>query len=310
MSTLSNFPLYSQRNTVLRDGTLDTNHDYDCVPTSLAMALTYFTGRHFEGGALKEDVYGRDYQGTMAATSFVQLLTHYGVKLYPIDASYNEQLVILAHGHIKAGHAVIFSEIDPYCTPYERDVLGWSHVVVAMEEEAGTITVADPFIAQSVTKSDEQWAADLMFHEIWVLEKIEESESMAISLSTAGVGQYFTQAPGGAWHCAKYDATIGGAILTYYRTLGNSGLCGLTVLGLPTSNEYSLNVPGHPEIVGQHLEHADVIYDPKHVYDNPPASGPVYLAHQQITQANVKQALAKVLDLTHKITVIEQICKS
>lgn len=275
------------------------------------MALSYFNGgKHFEGGVLKEDVYGREYQGGQAASAYVQLVSHFGVKLYPVDANQNEQLVILAHGHIKAGHAVILSEIDPYCTAYQRDVLGWSHVVIAYAEEAGSITVADPFIGQSVTKSDAEWAHDLMFGEIWIFEKIQqEDQPVAISLSTPGVGQYFQEAPGGAWHCGQYNATIGGAILTFYRTLGNSGLCGLTVLGLPTSNEISMNVAGHPEIVMQHFEHADVTYNPNHVGGAPPASGPCFLLKQQVRSVEVKQTLAQVMDLQRKLTSISQICK-
>lgn len=309
MSSLQNFPMLNQRTTTTSNGQLDVNRDWDCVAECVAAAMSWYTGHRFEGGILKELIYGPNYQGGTAATAYVQYCMQHGVKFSSQSASENAQLVILAHGHIRAGHPVILTEIDPYCTAYERDVLGWSHVVCAYSEDVGSITVMDPFGGFPVTKSDAQWAQDLRFGEIWIFAPIAKEETVAISLSTPGAGNYFKEAPGGAWHCQQTNCTIGGAILTFYRTLGNSGLCGLTVLGLPTSNEISMNVPGHPEIVMQHFEHADVTYNPQHVGGAPPGSGPVFLLKQQITSVEVKQALAKVVDLTHKLTSIEQICK-
>jgi len=321
MATLQNFPHYDQRITTLRDGSIDPNRWFNCVPTSIAMALAYFTGRPFEGGILKEDVYGRAYQGGTAAVSYVQYVSHYGVRLSPVQGD-NQQLVQATHAAIQAGHPVILSEIDPYCSDAER-ADGWSHVVIAFSEDVGTITVADPFIGQSVTKSDGQWVNDLMFSEVWMFERInQEVEPVAISISTPKVGDYYKDVGGGLWHCTipTHDFVIGGAILTFYRTLGNAGLCGLTILGLPCSNE--MGIAGKPGRVYQEFERGIVAYDPPpRLIDNPPGAGPVYLTHRDLVQpspAAPSVALQKdldtarglVIDLQHKLQVISQVLKS
>ena len=307
MTTLPNFPMLNQRTTITANGQRDVNADFDCVAESIAAAMTWMTGKHFEGGVLKELIYGTSYQGGTDAHAYVQYCMQHGVKLSPLQGD-NATLVQLAHQHIKLGHPCLLTEIDPYIdlTLYP----GSTHVVCAYEEDAGSVTVMDPFGGYSVTKTDYQWQNVLQFGEIWIFEKIETEEQVAISLSTAGVSDLFVAAPGGNWHCKSTNCTIGGAILTYYRTLGNAGLCGLTVLGLPTSNEYSMGIQGHPEIVAQDFEHADVTYNPQHIGGAPRGAGPVFVLTQKIHNEDIKQALAQVIDLQHKIASIVQICKA
>lgn len=76
----------------------------------------------------------------------------------------------------------------------------------------------------------------------------------------------------------KNGFLVGHGILSFYRTVGQTGLNGLTLLGLPTSNEHG--VPGKPGIVEQNFERVYAVrYDPNHAIENPPGSGPVYVAH-------------------------------
>ncbi len=107
----------------------------------------------------------------------------------------------------------------------------------------------------------------------------QEEEPMSIDLSTPGVSNYFVAAPGGAWHCPSTGATMGGAILDFYCKFGNSGLNGLTWLGLPLTSELG-NIPGKPGVVFERFERGVLAYDPNHVLDKPPGvNGPVYLMH-------------------------------
>ena len=99
-----------------------------------------------------------------------------------------------------------------------------------------------------------------------------------IDLSTPGVSNYFTPAQMG-WNCRQTGKNIHGAILAFYQTFGQNGLCGLTHLGLPLSNEISLG--GTHGAVRQHFENGVVFYDVAHEYDTRPGepTASVYLAH-------------------------------
>jgi len=302
----------NQRITTLSDGSPDPNADFDCVAESIAAGLQYYLGKNFSGGVLKEIAYGRDYQGGTAARAYVQYCTQQGVHLYPIDGSLPD-LLTLAHGHIRAGHPVVFTEVDPYVDTSLPQWEGATHVCVWYSEAPGSLTSMDPFIADSIQHTDSGWQQVLAENEIWIMERIQENKPMAISLSTPTVGTYFKQGGTGQWVCIQNGQTIGGAILNYYRMLGGAGLCGLTILGLPTSNEIRLNVKDHPEIVEQEMERGKVRYDPSHVVDDPPGAGTVYLCHQTaaavVDQTELHQAQTQVIDLQHKLAQIEALAK-
>ena len=311
MTTLVNFPLKNQRITVTSNGTIDINADYDCVPTSIAAAMQYLTGLKFEGGVLKEVAYGVSYQGGTAASAYVQYAAQHGVRLYSMQGS-NTDLIAAVHLQIQAGHPVLITIPDPYL---DLTVFpGASHVEVFFGESTGNLTVLDPFIARAVTKTDQEWAALLQFGEVWILERIEDKVS--ISLTTPGISTFFSQALGNAWKCNKNGFLVGNAILSFYRMFGGSALCGVTYLGLPTSDERG--IADKPGVVTQAFERATVCYDPGHLLDNPPGSGVVYLIHaptQTVTandpatlaQLSTTQALASSLQA--KIDSIKEIVK-
>jgi len=284
---LVDFPFKNQNSTVLQDGSKDANGAFDCVPTSIAAGMQYLTGQSFEGGILKEIVYGSAWSGGQAANAYVQYCSHWNVHLYPVDGS-PTTLIDQAHAHLQAGHPLLFTIDDPYVNTSLPQYEGWTHVIVLYGENPGYLSAMDPFIAKTVTKTDAAWQRDMRENEIWILERIDKP--VAISLDTPGVSNYYEPATNGMWHCKVkgHDFIVGGGILTFYRTLGTSGLCGLTHLGLPTSNEYSLKVPGHPEIVAQDFERKiRVTYDPAHILDYPPGAGPVYLSHEEVIPIGV-----------------------
>jgi len=103
-----------------------------------------------------------------------------------------------------------------------------------------------------------------------------EEEPMPITLTTPGVSQFF-KANGATWQCLKTGFLIGGGILGLYQKFGGDGLCGLTYLGLPASNEIS--VPGHPGVTVQEFERGCLRWDPQHTIDSPPGAGDTYTVH-------------------------------
>src|SRR5262249_32600539 len=103
-----------------------------------------------------------------------------------------------------------------------------------------------------------------------------EEEPMTIDITTPHVGDYFTGSAD-VWQCKKNNLLVGHGLLDFYKKFGGDALCGLTYMGLPTTNEIS--VASHPGVVFQRYERAIAVYDPGHVLDNPPGSGPVYTAH-------------------------------
>lgn len=118
--------------------------------------------------------------------------------------------------------------------------------------------------------------------ELWTFLQGEQR----IMIDGKDVASFFVQA-GNNWKCVN-GFIIMGAILDFYRSFGNSGLCGLTYLGLPLSNEIIINtVPGHPEITIQKFERGLVAYDPAHKLDNVPGAGDVYLLHIPDLQAQI-----------------------
>ena len=267
---LKNFPNGNQRFTRRSDNTIDINADLDCVQQCIADALTWFTGKLFQAGVIKQTLYGYNYQGGTDAHADVGYCAHFGVKLYPIDAS-APTLIADIHQQIQQQHPVIITQPDPYMPPGS----GWTHCIIMCEEGPGYLVANDPFIAAQITKKDSEWAQDLAVNEIWVLAPIKETISVGITLSTPGIGQYFKAGNGNEWICTN-GHTIHGAILTYYMTAFNLPLGGLTGLGLPTSEEVNVGDTAHSERVTQHFEYGDIQYNPQHVGGAQPGAGPVY----------------------------------
>lgn len=267
MTSLPNFPILNQ----LAD-TNEINREFDCVPTSIAACLEYLLGKPFDGAAIKDAVYGNEYQGGTAAVKYVDYCKAQGVRLFPLSGT-GAQMVAAIRAQIEARHPSIGTEPDPYANP----ALGWSHVVAFFkcDEPRGTLSCADPFGGHIVTLSDGEWAQRLLYNQVWVLEV----ELMQIDLNMLEVAAHFDDVgvTGNQWHCKATGKVIQFAILNFYRAFGGVALCGLSFLGLPLSNE--VPIAGLPGAVRQNFERGVLVYDPTHKNDNPPGVGAVYLAH-------------------------------
>jgi N-acetylmuramoyl-L-alanine amidase-like protein len=117
------------------------------------------------------------------------------------------------------------------------------------------------------------------WEELWnYLAGNQPEEPIMIDLTNPTVASHFSGTDNTMWTCKDNGFVIGHAILDFYRKFGGDALCGLTYLGLPVSNE--LPVHGYPGLAQQEFERATVRWDPAHAADNPPASGPVYVIHE------------------------------
>jgi hypothetical protein len=114
---------------------------------------------------------------------------------------------------------------------------------------------------------------------LWTYLSDQGEPSVKIDLNIPAVSSYFSAAANGRWKCKITGMVVGGAILSFYQQFGNAGLCGITYLGLPLSNEIAANISGHPGIVYQRFERGVLAYDPPHVLDSPPGAGDVYCMH-------------------------------
>lgn len=166
MTELPNFPIISQ----LVDG--DVNDQFNCVPTSIAAGLEYLTGNKFTGGQVKDAVYGTPYQGVTEIGAFAEYCTQQGVHLSEVWGI-GTVLTNAIIGNIKNGLPVLGTEPDPY---EPKGTTGWTHAIIfyGFDENKGTLTAMDPYIAAPVTKSVTEWASILQSSEVWSMEGSEE----------------------------------------------------------------------------------------------------------------------------------------
>src|SRR5436190_22491699 len=140
----------------------DVNSLFNCVPTCLAMAIQYLTGKPVTGAELKGLVYGSKYTGTTAAAAYINECARRGVKLWSIGGD-GLVLVKAIRTMLRRGDPVIITEPDPYSSNPN-----FSHVVLmfAMDETAaGTLSAMDPFSqgGHVVTHTDAEWAQLFLF---------------------------------------------------------------------------------------------------------------------------------------------------
>lgn len=145
------------------DGRPAENYLYDCVPTCIAAMMQYITGTHFSPDALKDAAYGEAWTNAgTAAVAFVPYASAHGVHLYAINEA---DPIALAHKLIQSGRPALFTRDDPYSSNP-----GDSHVSVWYSEAPGYLIALDPWNAQSLTMTDQQWRSHLWNNEIWTVD--------------------------------------------------------------------------------------------------------------------------------------------
>ena len=88
-----------------------------------------------------------------------------------------------------------------------------------------------------------------------------------IELDTPGVSQFWEASANGAWRCkaAGHNHLMLGNIRSFYVRFGNSGLNGITYLGLPLTDMFLLKT----NVYAQLFERGFVIDDSDRVVDSP-----------------------------------------
>lgn len=159
MPFLANFPNYGQL-----DDTGESNRLYDCVPTSIADALSYLTGKPYDAAQIKDAVYGTSYVGGTDSTKFIDYCAQQAVTLAPINGD-SPTLVKAIRTQLLAGNPVMGTEPDPYM-PLGS---GWTHAIIfyKWDEPSGTLSARDPYSKQDTMHSDDVWASLLQFQQVW-----------------------------------------------------------------------------------------------------------------------------------------------
>ena len=163
MVTLAGFPMLNQ----LAD-TSEVNRQLDCVPTCVAACLEYLLKRPFDGGAIKDAVYGASYQGGTSASEYVAYAKVQGVTMTPLDGD-PAQLVKDIRFWLGQEQPLIATEPDPYVNAS----LGWTHVIAFYGYDTGVLTCLDPYGGHPVTLSDAEWTARLLNKQVWKFQKEE-----------------------------------------------------------------------------------------------------------------------------------------
>jgi GH25 family lysozyme M1 (1,4-beta-N-acetylmuramidase) len=144
-----------------------------------------------------------------------------------------------------------------------------------------------------------------------------EEKPIMIDLNNPTVASHF-KAEGAAWKCKDNNFTIHGEILATYQKYGNNAFCGLSFLGLPSSNE--IPITGHSGVVYQRFERGVLCFDPvPHAIDTPPGleKARVYPLHidsgtgqdPRVTSLQGENAALKALLASSKLGQINIISK-
>lgn len=266
---LQNFPMISQ----LADKSWNPGYLYDCVPACIAASLEYLTGKSYDGGHIKDAVYGHQWASSTNPAQFVPYCATQGILMSEVQDADPIHLVFLTQSYLGLKRPVIFSEPDPYADPS----LGWTHAVVAYKYDSNTITVMDPYIAQPVTRSNQVWATLLRYNDVWVLRRNEEDGAVVLTIDQAK--EYYTEVvTDQRWHCKATTIDIAYGILSYYRSCTLTGLNGLSQYGLPVSGEEG--IPNTKQAVLQRFERGVIFYDPLKEVDRVPGlEGACYPGH-------------------------------
>lgn len=306
MSVLEHFPMVSQLTAITSDGHPSENAQFDCVPASIGATLLWYMGKSqwdsdINPDRLKDSAVGQGVanMGT-AASQYVPFVASLGYTLAPINGIPG-QLVNIIHEQLARGMPVIITEPDPYVP----SSYGWSHVCVAYADTSNTITVLDPYIGRPVTRSDNDWLNNLLFNQVWTIEKMEEDVPKLIELTDPEISRYYGLATpdGNAWVCRQTGKVVQGGILAFYRTFGGDAYCGLTYLGLPKSNEIPLSQGAKK----QYFERAVVAYDPTtpHAIDNPPGAASIYLLQLYDDGPGTDPRVASLAPLQAQVTQLQ-----
>ena len=168
---LANFPQLNQNKEDPGHQYPDVNAGMDCVPTSIAAALTWFTGTQYYGDELIDAVYGSSYTGGTAAANYENYCAQRGVSLFPVDGS-PQQLVQAIHSQLHQNRPVLVTVPGHWNDPATSGANpgNVTHVMVVCGDGPGSIQVMNPWNGQFEEYSDSWFAVKLCYGQIWPME--------------------------------------------------------------------------------------------------------------------------------------------
>lgn len=141
-----------------------------------------------------------------------------------------------------------------------------------------------PFLASIPSGDPTSWPANFSAQQ---QAAPAQEEYMTIDITNPVAASWYTQDSGvnGTWHLkgSTPPLSIGGAILTEYKSMPSLGAAGITELGKPITNEIPLMGKDGKQLAGgavvQGFERGGLVFDPQRAASDPPYSkGRVYKA--------------------------------
>jgi hypothetical protein len=170
---LTNFPTLSQNHEDTGHQYPDVNAGMDCVPTSIAAALTWFTGTQYYGDEIIDQVgaYGPTYTGGTAAVNFESYCAQRGVSLFPVDGS-PAQLVAAIHSQLHLNRPVLVTVPGQWNNPATsgQNPGNVTHVMVVCGDGPGSIEVMNPWTGAFEEYSDSWFEVKVCYGQIWPME--------------------------------------------------------------------------------------------------------------------------------------------
>lgn len=171
MTALSGFPLVNQNAESTMDGHPDENAPNNCVAADLAAILRYFhPGKTYDGDEIKDAVYGQGYTGPMDPAHFAAYMQAEGVAWKETQGE-PLSLIMAAHAYVAAGCPVLL-QIPSAWNDEPPPETGSTHAVVAVKEDAGSLTCMNPWGGFWHYGSDSYWQARVRYGSIWRAEAI------------------------------------------------------------------------------------------------------------------------------------------
>ena len=205
MTTLANFPMKDQRSEKTLDGNPPENGNYDCVPTSLAAAIQYLTGKPCSGDELKDAEYGQAYKGGTALRNYVDNAADraravYGVTAESFNSTSTVELIHQARAWLRQGFPVIATIPSQWNTGHTEAELVKpnfsSHVVVFYTEDGTHLGAMNPWGGFEQAEPDEWWSQRLCYGQVWKIYKEAQVATSGVPTGWKDDGKTLT-APNG-----------------------------------------------------------------------------------------------------------------
>ena len=170
-------PLRDQLDEKTTDGQPDENARANCVPASLAAALSALTGHAYYGDELKDAVYGQTYTGATDPARYISYLAAQGVHMWEVRAASGDALVATIRAELALGHPVYGAIPSEWGITTAADVAahgGPTHAVMFCDADpaAETLTAMNPWPVDGQhafyqTMSAAWWATRLVYGHVF-----------------------------------------------------------------------------------------------------------------------------------------------